>query len=178
MRTEETLEALEAALTGNCGDFYGACKEVGVSPAFVKRWQGDDPKVEERVKNASEVGALGLEHEAIRRAVHGVKERIYYKGVKVGSKQNYSDSLLQTLLKKRIKTVYGDDPNTTNVNINQQIAIVPRANSYEEWLEMARLTENRQLPAPAEDLLSDAIDAEFTTVLPSPELDPAMADIL
>jgi hypothetical protein len=83
----------------------------------------------------------------------------------------YSDGLLTLLLKKRLKDTYGDEAASVNVNIANTIQI-PRANTYEDWLRMTTL-DHAALPAP-----SDIQDADFTSVLPPPHEDPAMADIL
>lgn len=174
MRSEETLSALIEALEGNCGDFYGACKECRVSPAFVRTWMKDDPKIAEALDCAKQVGAMRLESAAISRAVKGVKEDVYYQGEVVGKKRVYSDGLLQFLMKGRLKETYGADAGASvNLNLTNAIQIMPRATTYEEWLQMAAMPQQAQLPAPEQ-----VEEAEFSVVLPPPELDPAMADIL
>jgi hypothetical protein len=171
VRTQDTLDALSQELQGNCGDFYAACKAVGVSPAFVRKWQKDDPKIDEAVKLSTEVGALQLESAAISRAVRGVDKDVYYQGDVVGSETQYSDGLLTTLLKGRMRNVYGADAGQTNVQVNltNAIQIMPRANTYEEWLEFTT--------AKPAQLSHSVVDAEYTPIL-APENDPALADIL
>ena len=172
MRTEATLDALCTELTRNCGDFFAACRTVQVSPTFVRKWQKDDKEVDEQIQYACEVGALQLESAAITRAVHGVEEDVYYQGGVVGQKTNYSDGLLMLLMKKRLKGTYGDEPSQTNVNLQlaNNVQVMPRAGSYDEWLSMARATTSLEgavvdvTPVPA--------------MLPAPQADPRMADIL
>ena len=177
MRTEDNIAALEEALLGNCGDFFGACKVAKLSPQFVQRWLKDDPLIAERVENAKNVGAMRLESAAIERAVYGVDRGVYYKGELIDTEKEYSDKLLELLLKKRLPQVFADDKNGASIMVNlQNINVMPRAKSYEEWLVMANQTEQA-----AKGLLEDqrpVEDAEFTNVLPPPEEDPYMADIL
>jgi hypothetical protein len=165
MRNEFNLGLITDALLSNCGDFYGACKSAALSPSFVRKWMKEDDKVKEEIECAAEVGAMQLESAAIKRAVHGVEEDVFYQGEVCGTTTKYSDSLLQMLLKKRMKQVYGDDAAQTNVNVNVLNAIqsMPRAKSYEEWLGFVQTNKPKLINV---------------TPLPDPLLDPAMADIL
>lgn len=150
MRNEATLTALCSELQRNCGDELAACKAVGVSLIFVNQWRKDDKEVDKQLREAERVGTQGLVSAAIRRAVHGVEEDVYYKGEVVGQKTNYSDGLLQTLLKAKVPEFAkdGDSAPTVNVNIAN---LMPRANSYEQWLAMKDQTlAPKALPAPVE----------------------------
>lgn len=178
IRTEDNLSQLEAALQNNCGDFYGACRECLLSPAFVRKWMQDDPEVKSRIDNANAVGAMQLESAAIQRAVHGWEEPVFYKGDECGAVRKYSDPLLQTLLKKRLPETYADDAGGAKIVNYGQINIMPRANTYEEWLTMQRETEQHVL----EDMRGTngvpIEEAEYEYVLPPPEDDPALSDLL
>jgi hypothetical protein len=72
---------------------------------------------------ATELGTESLEHEATRRAYHGVEEPVIYKGTQCGAVTKYSDTLLIFLLKARKPHVYRDraedssKPTTININI-------------------------------------------------------------
>lgn len=157
MRTEVTLNGICAALQRNCGDQYEACREVGVSLIFLDQWCRDDKTVAERVQEAARVGNMGLVSAAIKRAVHGVDEDVYYKGISVGTKTNYSDSLLTTLLKAKVPE-FAKDAEGGGTTVNVQIAnVMPRADTYEQWLAM----KNQTLASGKQQ------------VLPSPSLDPA-----
>jgi hypothetical protein len=155
MRTAATLEALVRALQTNCGDMYDACRQACVSPVFVKAWVKDDQDVAEQLAEAERVGALQIESEAIRRAVRGHDEPVYFKGAEVGSRKVYSDGLMQTLLKGRLRERYGADGEGGGITVNgqAQINIMPRANSYDEWLRMRDSTmalrdKEKLLPSP------------------------------
>lgn len=171
MRNELNLAALKEALVANYGDFFEACQVTGLSPMFVRTWMKDDADVREALENAEQVGSLRLESVAIKRGVHGVEEDVYYQGNVVGQTTKYSDGLLTTLMKGRLKDRYGDTSNTNvNLNIAQQLQIMPRAGSYEEWLVMRDVTPKVLEGVPAHEA---AIE-----LLPVPQHDPNMADIL
>jgi hypothetical protein len=127
---------------------------------FVKQWRKDDPETDRILTEAMQNGVAGLISEATRRAVHGIEKGVYYKGVLVDTQQEYSDSLLTTLLKARVPEFQNNDDNRPTVQVN--IAnLMPRATSYEEWLAMKDNTANRALPAPDN---SNVLDADFTPV--------------
>lgn len=172
MRTQSNLDALVDELTRNCGDFYEACRTCLLSPSFVRKWMKEDEDVKQIIDSACEVGALQLDSAAIKRAVNGVDEDVFYQGEVVGQVKKYSDSLLALLLKKRRREVYGDEPSQTNVNVNlqQAIQVMPRAKTYEEWIQFTQ--QAKALPQGGE-----VIDIT-PVVLPAPTDDPAMADIL
>lgn len=132
----------------------------------------EDDKVREEIEAATEVGAMQLESEAIRRAKVGVEEAVYYQGAVVGYETKYSDTLMTLLLKKRLKQVYGDEAATTNVNVQLQnaIQIMPRANTYEEWLACVKQSKTGGV--------LEGVATPIPVMLPAPTLDPAMADIL
>lgn len=156
MRTEETLATLVFRLQENCGDMLEACQRTGVSLMFVNQWRKDDQKVNETLQEAAQVGTQMLVSAAIQRGVHGVEDDVYYKGVVVGQKKNYSDSLLTTLLKAKIPEFQKDaEGSGTHVTVNVA-NLMPRAANYDEWLAMKQSTL-----AP--------VEAEYTEVLPVPE---------
>lgn len=159
MRTEMTLSLLASELQKNCGDMLAACKSVGVSLIFVRQWRKDDKIVDARLSEAEHVGTQGLYSAAIQRGVHGVDEDVYFKGIVVGQKKNYSDSLLMGLLKAKIPE-FNKDSESSGVHVSVNVAnIMPRATNYQEWLTMKQQT----LAPPA--VPEEIIEAEFTPVL-------------
>jgi DNA-binding transcriptional regulator YdaS (Cro superfamily) len=170
MRNEMTLDALVTELTRNCGDELAACKTVGVSLLFVNQWRKDDAKVDAALTEAANVGTQGLVSAAIQRAVHGIQMDVYYKGEVVGQQTEYSDGLLTTLLKAKRPEFAAEGAAGVNVQVNVA-NIMPRANSYSEWLAMKDQTINRAktsvlsaLPAPD---ASEVIDVEYVAVEPA-----------
>lgn len=158
MRNDMTLNLLQIELQRNCGDTLAACKAVGVSLIFVNQWRKDDKLVDEALIEAERVGTQGLVSAAIQRAVLGVQEDIWYRGRVVGEKTNYSDGLLQTLLKAKVPE-FAKDGEGSGLQVNVNVAnIMPRAANYTEWLAMKDQTVNRALPASNAD---EVIDAEY-----------------
>lgn len=73
---------------------------------------------------ALECGNDFLEDEAVRRATEGVVKLVYHQGVVVGVQTEYSDSLLQFLLRGRRPDKYRDKPTavqTTTVTAEQTL---------------------------------------------------------
>lgn len=168
MRNEATLNLLSTELQRNCGDMLAACKAVGVSLIFVNQWRKDDKVADETLREAANVGTQGLVSAAIKRAVVGVEEDVYYKGEIVGQKTVYSDSLLTTLLKAKVPEFDKSEGGGVNVNVNVA-NLMPRASSYEQWLEMkARTLEPSDTGKAAAMLMApddvEIIDAPFTEV--------------
>jgi hypothetical protein len=81
---------------------------AGVSLTTLSKHRYKDADFASAWDIAIDIGFNVLESEAIRRAVMGVKEPIYYKGDVVGELTKYSDSLLMFLLKGRRRELYGD----------------------------------------------------------------------
>lgn len=156
MRTDEKLEEICERLEYNCGDIHEAARWCGVSPHFIHNWMKEDETARERFKEAQRVGYGGLESEAMRRAVKGVEEEVYYKGEVVGYKTNYSDGLLSKLLEARVPEYSKKEGGGNSFHGPTQINIMPRAENYEEWLTMRDQTLNRNnepaLPAPPEKI--------------------------
>lgn len=163
MRTELTLSLLVEHLQTNCGDILAACRSVGVSLLFVNQWRKDDEKVDEKLTEAERVGTQGLVSAAIQRAVRGVDEDVYYKGEVVGQKTNYSDSLLTTLLKAKVAEFAKDSDGPGGGVVVNIANIMPRADSYEHWLEMKKVT-TKQLAAPDVQLSESIEEAEYVEI--------------
>lgn len=158
-RTQATLDAIVQTLQVNCGDLFDACKRCMVSPVFVRQWMKDDKDVAATITEAERVGALALQSEAIRRAVHGVEKGVYFKGEQVDTEIVYSDGLLTTLLKGRMaETFGGEDQRSATFNGPTQINIMPRAENYEDWLRMKDATLTRR----------DTMDKSDKNMLPAP----------
>lgn len=178
MRNEATLNALARELERNCGDDLAAAKACGVSLTFVNQWRKDDKLVDERLTEAMRVGTQGLVSAAIQRAVHGVEKGVYFKGVRVDTETVYSDGLLQTLLKAKVPEFAKPDGDSPGVQVNVNVAnLMPRATSYEQWLEMKTQTLDKPkqdaLPAPSDEALAayrimappdEVIEAEYVEV--------------
>lgn len=165
MRTDETLKSLVDILTVNCGDLHQAARAVGMSPTAIMQWIKDDPVAAEQIEEAQRVGWLGLESEAIRRGHHGVDVDVYYRGEKVGTKRDYSDGLLIKVMEARIPEYSKKTADQSNVFMGPtQINLMPRADNYEQWLEMKKATDLPALPAPDKVPIPEILQGEFIEV--------------
>jgi hypothetical protein len=125
------LHMLERALIEWHGDIPSAARACGTSGVYVRAWMEADPPIAAKLHAAQVAGWESLESVAYQRAVHGTKKGVWYKGDRVGEETEYSDKLLTDMLKARVPA-YSAEPATTSMSVN--VAIMPRANSYEDWL--------------------------------------------
>lgn len=101
----------EAELTENQTRFLNAVREEGyISHAALLaeldrgnhyRWLAESPAYTKAFKDASTQFDDSLRSEAVRRGKLGVIRAIYYKGLRCGEEVEYSDRLLELLLKSR-----------------------------------------------------------------------------
>lgn len=146
-RTPETLTAIEDTLIQCHGSLPRTCHRLGIKPQHLQLWLSSDPEVYARIRAAQLLGYSTLEEAALKRAVDGVDEDVYFKGEVVGQKKVYSDGLLSQMLKARIPE-YSNEEARTNNSLTVNVAIMPRASTYEEWVEQ----RERALAAPQPEL--------------------------
>jgi hypothetical protein len=92
----------------NNGGVENASRVAGVSREAIWKWRKADPQFEEKELSAKSMFAERLEREALRRAVEGIDKGVWYKGKRIGSEIEYSDSLLAALLKANIPDKFND----------------------------------------------------------------------
>lgn len=97
-KADEWRPVFLANLAETC-NVSSACLAAGISrqTAYTHRQQYDGFKAQ--WDEALGIGVWTLEEEAIRRAVKGVDEPVFYQGRSVGAVRKYSDTLLIFLLK-------------------------------------------------------------------------------
>lgn len=159
VRNEETLADLVDALERNAGDIANACSLIGASTGWLKKWMRDDAKVEAAINDAKDTGTTVIESAAIKRAVNGVEEPIYYKDELVGYRRRYSDALTIKLLEARRPEVYGKKLEMTqNINVKQ-------LDDKELDKRIAMLSERLGMAAlPSPDSVEDAEFSELVDV--------------
>ena len=80
-----------------------------------------------------------MEQEAFRRALDGVEEPIFHRGVQVGSVTKYSDNLLQFLLRGRRPNVYGNQVSVRHHGeIEQTVTLSFRQDEAERIMDTVR----------------------------------------
>jgi hypothetical protein len=132
-RTPDALETLEQAICECHGDLLEACKRINASFREACLWRDADPEVAERIRTAQQIGWASLENAAYRRAVVGVDKTVWHKGLPVGVEKQYSDGLLTQMLKARVPA-YGDAEGAARASMTVNVAVMPRANSYDDWV--------------------------------------------
>jgi hypothetical protein len=122
MRTIRTVSARkrfldQVALTMNV---TSSARAAGFSRRAAYEWRNDDPEFAKDWDDAIETAIDRAEAEAVRRAVEGIAKPLMYiakplmyQGAKVGEVQEYSDRLLEFILRGRRPKVYGDKVENT-----------------------------------------------------------------
>lgn len=100
---ELILEALAA--TARLDDI---CYQLNIGRQTLYRYRDRDPEFKKLWDEAIEAGNDALEDEAVRRAKDGTLKPVYQGGILVGHVREYSDSLMQFLLKGRRREKFGD----------------------------------------------------------------------
>lgn len=98
------------------GSIKISCQVLGIVYRNIWAWKETDPDFKKAVDSCKDYHLGILEDEAIRRAVYGVQKPVYQGGKLVGAVTEYSDSLLQTLLKGAAPDKYGNRVELTGAN--------------------------------------------------------------
>lgn len=166
MRTDEKLKEICDNLRQTYGDLHVSARRAGVSIDFVTNWMRDDKVAADEIEEARRVGYMGLESVAIERAVHGVEKGVYFKGEKVGIEIQHSDTLLVKLLEARVPAFNKKEAANT-FNGPTQINIMPRAENFEQWMQMKELTlkaRDQQKALPAPNSVPEVLQGEYVEV--------------
>ena len=85
-----------------------ACEAVGKGRTTVYRWRKDNQEFQEEWDEAVETNVDDLEAGAMRRAIEGWLEPVYYKGEPKGVIRKFSNALTIFMLKKQRPKIYED----------------------------------------------------------------------
>jgi len=81
-------------LLRDTGHLCNSAKMVGVHPTTIFAHKKKDPEFALAVEEAQELLNAKIEDALVERGITGVDKGIYYKGVKVATEKEYSDTLL------------------------------------------------------------------------------------
>jgi hypothetical protein len=95
----------------------------GVTDETIDQWRKKDEEFSRQYDEAYNLYRDRLEEEALRRAVEGVPEPVYFKGEVVGHILKYSDNLLTLMLKRHIPAYR--DKATIDHNVSGGVLVVP-----------------------------------------------------
>lgn len=101
-----------------CPNVSRACELAGVSRIAAYDKRKSDPDFAIAWDSMKSIGWDAAEEEAVRRAVEGVSKPVYQGGGLVGHVREYSDGLLQFLLRGNKKATYADRTENINANID------------------------------------------------------------
>ena len=110
-------------LLGAGTSISGATKLLCVSRRWAQTLYSRDPVFAAAWRKAFAEGTAALEDEALRRAVEGTEQPIYYAGQLVGSTRVYSDRLLMFLLKARRPEKYRERRGTHSSSSNLRVPV-------------------------------------------------------
>lgn len=116
VRTDRAREKFLASLAETCNVSESA-RFSGMSRQAAYEWRADDQAFAEAWDNAEQEAADKLEREAWRRAVEGTDKPITFQGAVTGTYKEYSDRMLEILLKAHRgekfveRKLLGSDPN-------------------------------------------------------------------
>lgn len=130
------------------GKVTAAARSVGYTDtSYLQRLRRDDEEFAREWDVAVKSAANVLEEEAIRRAMEGVMEPIYYKGQCVGHKLNYSDQLMMFLMRGMDPERYRDGSRGARVNVAFGVAVLPMtAPNEQDWEKRALRMHSEQEP--------------------------------
>jgi hypothetical protein len=98
VRTSKARETFLETLASSC-NITAACRAANVSRATAYRWREEDESFDAAWRFALDEAVDELEREAWRRAKDGVDRPITYQGQVTGYFREYSDRLMEVLLK-------------------------------------------------------------------------------
>lgn len=157
------------------------CDIIGMVPRTVHHWKVNDPDFKAALEEAEKVILMMVQDEAIRRAYHGVERPVYQGGKLVGFVKEYSDSLLQFIIKAKDPR-YRDRVTNEHVGadgkpIQHQLAIhhvhssVPLANNEDSIDNTPYLESTKQKP-----LLPENTNTSVPSHIEEPEKIPVYED--
>lgn len=85
-----------------------AAKAIRMARPYLYELKAKDKRLSAAWDVAVTYGTAALEDEAVRRAMEGTLKPVFYKGAKVGTIREYSDTLLIFLLKARDPEKYAE----------------------------------------------------------------------
>src|SRR5262245_14799001 len=152
-RNTQRRKAKFLAAYERLGNATAVAEETGISRYTHKEWLKKSETYRQAFQEADDAATEVLEKEAIRRAVEGNEEPVYYNGQKVGTVRKYSDVLLIFLLKSKRPEVYReryDARLTANLNVQSAVKVVHEYHDSPPTIDVTAAQE----PQPNVKLLS------------------------
>lgn len=107
-RSKKKMQTEIIAAFENFANISRACKKVGIPRRTFYHWMEED-EFKAAFDKSLKIATGVLEDEATRRAIQGTLKPVFYKGEKVGSIREYSDTLTIVLLKAHAPDKYKEN---------------------------------------------------------------------
>lgn len=124
------------------GNITKSCVRVGIKRITVYKHAEYDEVFEKELRKAHQVGLARLEDVAVQRATEGVDRPVFFQGEVVGYTREYSDQLLQFLLKGNMKKYRDTNHDEETDDPANGVLAVPAPLDSEDWegraIEMQR----------------------------------------
>lgn len=117
------------AATGRLGT---ACRAVGLGNQALENARERFPDFDEAIDEAYQEFTDRLHEEAVRRAVDGWDEPVFYQGEVVGYIRRKSDRILEMLLKAHIPDKFRDKLDV-NASVTGGVLVAPAAVTVADW---------------------------------------------
>lgn len=113
-----------------------AAARAGWSARDAYAAKAEDKEFADLWANALEFSTDALEMEARRRALHGVTKPVFQQGKLVGHVQEYSDNLMNTLLKAKRPNEFRENVKMEH-DVKGGVLVVPGVSSESDWEKAA-----------------------------------------
>lgn len=177
-RTAQRLKGKFLEAYARLGNASAVQDETGISRFHHIKWLAKSADYRKRFEEAEEAATEILEREALRRAVHGREEPVYYNGQQVGKVTKYSDVLLIFLLKAKRPDVYRERYDAriqANLNVQSAVKVIHEYHDAPPSIDVQAVDTqpNRQLMSAT---LIERGQADATLTVPVPQDVPAPDD--
>lgn len=136
--TPEKLEQFLLTLA-DTANVTAAAKKVRINRAHMYRLKATDTEFSDAWDEAVQLGTADLEDEAVRRAKDGTLKPVFYKGEKVGTIREYSDTLLIFLLKARDPGKYAERVKQDHTSSDGSMTPKSLVEFYNDPIEAAKV---------------------------------------
>lgn len=137
-----------------------SARAAGTNSRRIKSECEEDKEFAADMQESLMLYAEMVQEELHRRAVEGVEEDVYFQGVKCGTKRNYSDALLTTLVKAKSPEFREKIAVDTTIH-GGVLLTLPPAKDEQAWLDS---TKPAELPASSEEPEPEYQEAEVIDV--------------
>lgn len=146
IKRQKFLRALQRT-----GNVTHAANHAGVTARNIYRYAKKNPRFANKMVEARELFLASLEAEALRRGRDGYEREVYQNGELVGYQTQYSDRLLETMLRANNPDKFGRNTVTIEGNENKPVAL-SAVQAKQSPIDINKLKQVNEHSAPAGEL--------------------------